>query len=799
MKNLKKAFKIFTIFIILIGIAVFFLLKSYKPQYSGEIVLNDLKEEVTVYHDEYGIPHIYAENKADLYYALGYLHAQERLFQMEMLRRIASGRLSEIIGTKTLEFDKFFRTLQVNKTAELSVKTYFNDENLPYVKDVNNYLKGVNEFLMNGKTPVEYQLMGIPKKEFTPVDLFNIAGYMAFSFAEGFKTDPMITKVQNELGNQYLEDIISSYVSGTERIPLNNDTSINYSALSQISQTTDKIIEDLPLPFFKGSNSWVLSGNKTESGNVIFANDTHIAYSQPSVWYEAHLECPGFSLYGNFIGGIPFSLLGHNRELAWGLTMFENDDVDFYFEEINPEDSTQYKNGDTWDNFEYITETIKVKDSSDLNITVRKTKRGTIINDVIKNVGDKPISLFWTFTQMPSELMQAFYGLNNSHNINDVRDAASKISAPGLNIMYGDKIGNIAYWAAGKITKYKDSVFYSDRIQSHKNANIGFYEFSENPQSINPSSGFVYSANNQPDSINGILYPGYYASEDRAVRIIDLLNTDNKWTVEKIMKIQPDVTSPIMPKTVKEILSNLDNNILKKSDNHKKAYEILENWNGEHLKESQGPVIYNRLIRKIIELTMTDELGEEDIEFMTHGHTAERSIPVLIRNNNSVWWDNINTDKKESRKDIFTIAFDSTIVALNKELGENTDNWIWEKVHTVEYEHFIGKSVPLFRKVFNVGPYSIWGGKQVLNQISFSISKNGKYKSTSGPAMRTIIDFSDIENKSYSVIPTGQSGIFMSKHYSDQAELYNDGKYRKQMMNKDEIIEKSKKLILKPE
>ncbi len=795
---MKKTLKIISIILILIAIAVFFMLQSYKPQYSGEIKLKGLKKEVTVYHDKYGIPHIYAENKDDLYFALGYLHAQERLFQMEMLRRITSGRLSEIIGTKTIETDKYFRTLQINKASELSIKKYFSDKSKPYVKDANNYLRGINDFLMNGKTPIEYQLMGIKKEKFKIVDLFNIAGFMAFSFAEAFKIDPMISKIQNELGNKYLEDIVSSYVPGTERVPLSNNQEIDYSALSKITKTTSELIDNLPVPFFEGSNSWILSQKKTESGGVIFANDTHIGYSQPSVWYEAHLECPNFNLYGNFIAGIPFSLLGHNRNLAWGLTMFENDDVDFYYEELNPNDSTQYKSNNTWKNFKLITETIKVKDSSDVTITVRKTERGSIINDYIKDAGDKPISVFWTFTHIPIETVLAFYELNNSNNIEDVKNAASKISSPGLNIMYGDKLGNIAYWAAGKITKFKDSIFQSDRIQEHEKGDISFYNFKNNPKSVNPSSGFVYSSNNQPDSVNGILYPGYYPSEDRAVRVLEFLKNENKWNVEKTKKMQTDVKSAVMPKTVKEILTNIDISILEKTKNHKKAYDILLKWDGEHQKESKGPVIYNRLLRKILELTMIDELGEEDFDFMTYGHTPERSIPVLLSNNNSVWWNNIKTEKKETRKDIFTAAFDSTIVALNKELGNNTDEWKWENVHTVEYQHFIAKSVKPLRKIFNVGPFNVWGAKQVINQIAYKISKDGKYKSTSGPAMRTIIDFSDVENKSYSIIPTGQSGIFMSKHYSDQAEMYNKGEYRKQMMNKDEIIKESVKLVLKP-
>ncbi|NPA45548.1 MAG: penicillin acylase family protein [Chlorobi bacterium] len=799
MNTLKKAIKILLALIIISSIAGFFILKSYKPQYSGELKLPELKEEVKVYFDKYGIPHIYAQNKADLYYSFGYLHAQERLFQMEILRRVASGRLSEILGEATLEYDKLFRTLQVNKTSEEAVKKYLSDKNKPFVQDVDNYLKGINEFLFNGKTSIEYSLIGIEKTKFTREDLFNIAGYMAFSFAEGFKLDPMITKIKHNLGDKYLKDIISSYVPGTERIKNNNDSLIDYSALSQISLSTMKMIEDLEVPFFEGSNSWVVSGDRTESGKVLFANDTHMAYSQPAVWYEAHLECPNFNLYGNFVAGVPFSLLGHNRNLAWGLTMFENDDVDFFFEEINPNDSTQYKSNDTWKNFEIITETIKVKGAEDVKIKIRKTERGTIINDVIKGVGESPISLFWTFTHSENKIIEAFYELNNSQNIKDVEQAVEKIAAPGLNVMYGDKFGNIAYWAAAKITKYKDSANTSI-IQSYKDAPLGFYDFSKNPRLINPKSGYVYSANNQPDSVDGVLYPGYYAPEDRAKKIVDFFNANNTVNVEKIKKLQTNVKSDIKPITANIILEDINKDVLSKSEQYKKAYEILKSWDGNHLKDDIAPTIYYRLLRKILEFTMIDELGEEDFEFMAHGHTSYRSIPVLIRNKESAWWDNIKTKKQETRSDIFTMAFDSTIVALNSDLGNDIDKWTWGRVHTVEYQHAIGKKVNALRSTFNVGPFNVWGGRSVLNNINFTLSNDGKYKASSGPAMRTIIDFSDVENKAYSVIPTGQSGVFMSKHYSDQAEMYNKGEYRKQMMNKQEIIEKSNDvLVILPE
>ena len=799
MKTVKKILKVLLILIVLISTAAFFYLRSFKPQYSGTINLPALQNEVDVYFDDYGIPHIYAQNKADLYYAFGYIHAQDRLFQMEILRRIASGRLSEIVGTKTLEYDKFFRTLQVNNTSREAVKQYFSDKNNPFVKDVNNYLKGVNEFLNHGKTPIEYQLMCINKEDFTPEDIFNIAGYMAFSFAEGFKSDPMITKIQNTLGNEYLKDLIPSYVPGTERIPLYKDTTIDYSELSAITTSINDLTENLPVPFFHGSNSWVLSGSKTKSGKVIFANDAHISYSQPSVWFEVYLETPEFNLYGNFIGGIPFALIGHNHDAAWGITMFENDDVNYYFEEINPDNQEEYKSDSGWKKFRTVEETIKIKDSTDAKINVKLTDRGPVINAVTKGLKDKnPVSIFWTFTHQPASIIEAFYGLNNMHSVKEAENSVKLISAPGLNIMYGDKKGNIAYWASASILKYNDSV-KTDRIEPRQKAPIGYYNFKDNPQTINPPSGMIYTANNQPDSVKGILYPGYYAPEDRAKRILQLLNSDKNWTVEKIKNISTDVKSVKAPQIVSEILNQIDKKVLAKSKNHQKAFDILKGWDGNHQKDASAPVIYYRLLRKVLEFAMQDELGKEDFEYMTHGHTPARSIPLFIKNDSSVWWDNISTTEiKETRKDIFNTAFDSAVVCLENEQGNNFDAFKWKNVHTVEYKHFIGGSSPLLAKIFNIGPFGVWGGRQVLNNINFNLSKDGMYHAKSGPSMRIIIDFSDIEN-SVSIIPTGQSGVFMSKHYSDQAEMYNNGKFRKQMMNKEEIISTCKdKLILKP-
>jgi penicillin amidase len=795
MKILKKTLAGLIILSILIVGAVFFYLNSTKPDYSGEIKLPGLKDKVEVYFDDYGIPHIYAQNKEDLYYAFGYVHAQERLFQMEMLKRIGSGRLSEILGKDFVKTDKMFRTIGIKETAQESEKTYMSDTTTDYYKNVTAYLKGINEFVKNGKTPIEFTIIGIPKEEFKSVDLFMTAGYMAFSFAVGFKQDPLLTKLKNTLGEKYLVDLALDYVPGTKRIPNFKMPENDFDKISNISKETSQIMENLPFPNFYGSNSWVVSGAKTKSGKVIFANDTHIGFSQPAVWYEAHLECPGFNLYGNFLAGIPFALVGHSREMAWGLTMFENDDVDFFYEEINSKN--QFKDKETWKNLTIINETIKVKDSANVNFQIRKTGIGPVVNDIY-DIGEKPVTLNWTYTKKPSKLLIAFWQLNNSKSIDESREAASFISAPGLNVMYGDAKGNIAWWASADITKYKEGVETHLITESDSVYDLfdGYYERSENPSSENPPNGIVYSANNQPDFMNNVLYPGYYAPEARAKRINYLMNIDKDWTVDKMKKVSTDVVSMSATQFTKLILSQIDNQVVNKSAMNKAAFTKLADWDGSHYSEMSEPVIYYRFMRKILELTLNDEVkNEEDFELLISGHFIQNTLQKLLTNENSIWWDNIDTkNKKETRKEIFSKAFENAITALNSELGNDIKTWKWEKVHTVEHGHLLGNKKPL-DKLFNVGPFGVFGGTETLNNLNFHLSKDGNYKVYNGPAMRIIIDFSDVEN-SVSVLPTGQSGNFMSKHYNDQAEMYNSGTFRKQMMNKQEIISVSKNKIV---
>ncbi|UCD77444.1 MAG: penicillin acylase family protein [Desulfobacterales bacterium] len=778
-------------------------LYSLQPEYSGRLSLAGLQDEVEVIFDDYGIPHIYGRNEEDVYFALGFVHARERLFQMEMMRRVAAGRLAEILGMELVKTDRFFRTIGILEKAEANASRYFKDISEPWQKAALAYLAGINRFVETGDMPLEFHILGIPKERFTPRDLYLNGALMAFGFATGFQTDPLVTKAHHKLGWKYLKDWAFDWPSDALKIPVQHSQSAG--AAETLGATIAGIVADLPLPTWIGSNSWVVAGKKTKSGKVIFANDTHMMYAQPSIWFEAHLECPGFSLYGNHAAGIPFALIGQNRYAAWGLTMFENDDVDFYRERLNPDNPHQVWFDDHWEDLKIRRETIKVKGGADVVFEVHTSRHGPVINEVDEKAAQTesdPVAVWWVFNKLSTTTFQAFYDLSHARSIKDARRAASMIDVVGLNVMYGDRDGNIAWWAAARLIKRPDhanSKLFLDGAGG-RDEPLGYYDFSQNPHSENPPSGFVYSANNQPDTLAGALYPGYYLPEDRARRITDYLDSETIWSIETMQHMILDCISTVFAAVSKEILKTLENDtVLKITPLHEQAYQILQNWEGDHKISDVAPTIFYTLLAYIMENSMADELGMEDFRAIVSSHLMKRTTPAFIKNDSSLWWDDIHTEKiKETRRMIFARSYDQAVSLLAKQIGADISGWHWGKVHTLEHAHPLGRQKPL-NVLFNVGPFAALGGNETIVNLGFRLDSPGRYPVVFGPAMRIILDFADIEN-SLSVNPTGQSGYFLSAHYADQAHLFNTGKFRKQMMNREEIKNLRKgTLILTPE
>jgi penicillin amidase len=840
MKWLKRILISLVVIIACVFIGAYIWLNSSKPTYEGELKLSGLQDQVDVYFDDYGVPHIYAQNKHDLYMAFGYVHAQDRLFQMEMLRRAGSGRLAEIFGKPLLKVDRMFRSLGLSEYAQESAIYMESQKETPMYADITAYLEGINYFQDHGDTPPEFSIVGIEKKHYTIEDLYYITGAMSFSFSQAQKTEPVIDFISKEFGDDYLKDMglwhgekescirSTNYLnkkqnnnSSDTTATAESDPGISYNQKSeqgtlQLALAMKEIENILPFAPLEGSNSWVVSGKKTENGEVLFCNDTHIGYLLPQTWYEAHLNAPSFEMYGHFLGGIPFALVGRNRELSWGLTMLLNDDMDFYYETPNPQNADEYMYRGASQAYQIKEQTIRIKGEADTTIQVRYTVHGPIINDAFEDMNNaQPISMFWTYTKIANRTMDAFYGMNNAHTLDEFKSYLPDIHAPGLNINYGDKKGNVAWWACAKLVKRPWQVNSWTILDgaSGKEDVTGYYDFSDNPRSVNPPWGYIYSANDWPQAmefelnnvddsvlseekaeIQKVWYPGYYKPQDRGDRIKQLLESNDKWTSTSIQEVMTDHYNKTDSMLMQDWFTALNENPKFSDSTYFDQYDELFRWDGKYDPMNPSPTFFQKMLYHYLKLAMADELGEKRFELFLQTHQLQRTQSALFYHAKSKWWDNIHTTNKETRDEILFTAFCKSIEELKEQHGDNPKVWNWRKAATMELKHPLGE-VSLFRPFFNVGPEPVYGGNETILQAGFKLDSTGEYKVFFGSQMRIIVDFANVDS-SLNMTPCGQSGHLMSKHYDDQAEQYREMKFRPQWMNK-QVIETFDHLVLK--
>lgn len=783
----------------LVGVASFAYWQSKKPTLHGELKLKGVQANVEVLFDDYGVPHIYAQNEPDAFFALGYVHAQDRLFQMELMRRVASGRLAEILGSELTQVDVFFRTIGMKEYAQKSVDENKQYANEPYYKASQAYVDGINQYLEKGATPIEFDLLGIPKEKFTLLDCQLIGAYMAFSFSEAFKQESILDFVNQKYGAAYLQDLVPSWSNSAFRVPVDAK---DKPKLLGMSSVINNIESKLPLFPYHGSNAWAVAPQNTKAGKVLLSNDTHIGFGQPSVWYEAHLVCPSLDFYGSFLGGVPTAVLGHNANFGWGITMFENDDVDFYREQINPQNPEQVATPTGWQTMQKRIETIHVKGKPDTTIQVLQTRHGSVVSNLPKLFKDaKPtelVSVWWSYLLFPDQSIKTFYNLAHAKSVNEATPYLGLLHAPGLNFMMGDSSGNIAWWAVAKLPirpQNSNSMLLLDGA-SGKDDILGWHDFATNPHLTNPPQGFIASANSQPQDMGYGYIPGYYQPEDRITRINQRLSERKDWTAENLRTVINDQVSTTYPNLLKKILPQIK--VDKNSNIEANCYSLLQKWDGSHPTNAVEPTIFYKLLWNIYRYGMKDELGNDNLKSFLSIAISKRSLDGWIENSNSVWWDDINTPPTETESEILTKAFKQSVADLQAQLGNNPQQWTWGKVHILTHKHALSKQPPL-DKVFDVEGGGVAGGKETVNKLDFALDSTGVYNITNGPALRRIVDFANPLNAT-SCLPTGQSGNLASPHYSDQAQLYANNKARTEYMNRKDIEKVSKnKLVITKE
>lgn len=788
--------------IVAVGGAAAWHIHTKQPQRSGNMALRQLKAPVSVAYDERGVPHIKAENEMDMYRALGYVHAQDRLFQMEMVRRLARGELAEVLGPKLLETDKLFRTLGIRaKAEEMGSKL---NPTKPADMALIAYLDGINQFQNTHPVPLEFEILNIPKRPFTPQDSFAVSGYLAYSFAQAFKAEPALTQIRDKLGPNYLrifdldwhpEGVIAPVAAVAapthSRLALDSKDWVGLGQLAQLSQDA---LDAAGVPAFEGSNAWAISGARTASGKPLLAGDPHIAYSAPAVWYEAHLSAPGFDLYGHYQALNPFALLGHNDKFGWSLTMFENDDVDLVAEKINPANPNQVSIKGQWVDLTTRTETIHVKGEADVQLTLRRSPHGPIITDAFKeNFGTTPIAMWWAFLETENPVMDAFYELNRADSRDKARRAAEKIHSPGLNIVWANAGGDIGWWAAAKLPIRPAGVnpsFILDGSTDEADKN-GFYNFSFNPQEENPARGYIVSANNQPKPASGVPVPGYYCLPDRVQRLDGALrDPDKKWDTAAAQALQLDSGNGYGPRVLKDLMP-----IVKAvtTDPYQKAFlEPLDLWDGDYSRESMAALLFTQLMYELAHAAMADEMGEVQFKNLLKTFALDAALPRLVADANSPWWDNVNTKQKESRFETVRIAWVNTIQHLESVYGKDLLKWNWGTAHTLTHAHPLGQQKPLDR-LFNVGPFKVPGGRETPNNLNINMGP-APWSVRSGPSTRRVVDFAH-PDQAMGINPVGQSGVLFDAHYDDQAEPFAQGLYQPMHLSKADVQSHTKSTL----
>ena len=771
------------VIIVTVGLWVF--LEASVFQYQGNKELSGVSSEVRVHFDDYGIPHIEGSNKEDIYQALGYIHAGERMYQIEMMRRIGHGQLSEVLGAEFVKTDQLFRSLLPPDYLERQVKIMEMRENEEWYFWTKAYVKGINQWIDEKHSVPEFMILDIDPEPFTLLDIQAIAGYMAYSFGTAQRTDPLIDWVGKEWGSDYLKNMAVYHYNSEPYIPTFD---LRLENQREVSASFAQISESLPIPAWHGSNSWVVSGKMTSSGKPILCNDTHIGYGMPQVWYESHLRTDDFEFYGNFLPGVPAALVGHNDFMGWGLTMLEQDDMDFYALKLN-DDKTHYLSDSASIRLQTKEFQIGRKNLPDTMVTVLYSHHGPIVNDVFDSVSDSsPLALWWDYVKFDNHLLEAFYSLNNCDDVNTAEQAARMIHGPGLNLTYADTLNNIAWWACARIQNRipeNSGKFFLDG-STRLSEPQGYLPFTRNPKTINPPWEFVYSANDQPGPLDSIWIAGYYKPHQRASRIKELLISKSEWSIESMKDVITDVHAPVdkeVALTFHELLEPLVNE-------RSEILDLLE-WDGNHELEDVSPTVYYKLLYFTLREAMMDELGDQFETFLTT-HWMERSYPLLIDNAQSIWWDNSTTDKIESREEIILKAFELTVANLENAYGPNSKDWTWDKAHTSEFQHGFSKQSPFLGKWLNTPLKGVRGGHETVCHSGFYLKEDGPYEARVGPQMRIILDLSQPRN-SISISPAGQSGNFCSPHYSNQYDLYCTGKFRPQ--NQAVIPEESDNLL----
>lgn len=740
-----------------------------KAVIEGNVQLSVLDENVTVTRDENGVPHLDAKSDADLYRAQGYVHAQDRLFQMDLARRQASGRLSEVVGAKAIDTDKQFRTFSLRNAAEKSFDTYSDD-----AKQVLEwYTDGVNEFIEevkdNGKLSYEFKLLGYEPEPWTPIDSLTIGKYMAYDLGGKWTPQAMRHWALNQYPEEKAKELFITYPENAE--------SIMEANIKNPVQVTGQFDPGLLPHEFNGSNNWVVSGDKTISGMPLLADDPHLGLSTPSIWHQIHLKSPEQNVSGVIFAGIPGIILGHNEKVAWGVTNVGPDVQDLYIEIPNPDNPTQFQYDDEWEQAEVRDETIRVKDEEDVPFEVVVTRHGPIITDVIYK-DEKPDAVFsmqWTALE-PSNELEAIMDLNKADDWESFETALEAFGAPAQNFVFASTDGTIAFKANGKIPiRKKGDAQLPVPGNSSEYGWDGYVPYDELPTVVNPKEGFIATANNE---VVDEKYPyhitKFWAQPYRYERIAEVLREGDDFTADDMMDLQMDQKNLHAGEFLDSLIGSIEK--MDRKGSYKEILALLKDWNQVDSVDAPQPLVFHKLMKQLPVTMFASDMPADVYEFMPgKPQLTDQFLRNAYNGDPSTWVEEYGGVDQW----VFD-AFEKSMASLKEDYGDNYEKWQWGDFHQLVFPHPLSSASPVLARFLDPEKQPVGGSGITVQAASFKDDGSANH----GASWRFVADLDDL-SKAYHIVGPGQSGHVKSQWFHDQADDWVRGDFHETVLEGD--------------
>ena len=811
------------------------------PKVDGEIHLPGLTAPVEVYRDGYGVPHIYARTSHDLFLAQGYVHAQDRFWQMDFWRHLGSGRLSELFGESQVETDAFLRALGWARVAAEEAEQLD-----PVSREILvSYTEGVNAYLaerQGAALSLEYAVLklqnsGYRPEAWQPLHTLTWAKAMAWDLGGNMRFEQLRAALLKTLTPDQVDDLFLPYPDdhpvivpgfqvnsggGAAAQPASQvPAPAGYgwarigSGLEAVGRQSAALgalmgprLGSTRLGESIGSNSWAISGERTATGRPILANDPHLGVQMPSIWYEVGLHCTSqgpdcpYDVTGVSFAGVPGVIIGHNDRIAWAFTNVGPDVQDLYIEKINPANPEQYEYEGQWVDMDSVRETIRVAGGDPVDITVRYTRHGPLLwqeslDQFRETVGlDLPepfgIALRWTALD-PGSTFQAVWRMNRADNWDEFREAVSYFDVPSQNMLYADVEGNIGYQTPGKLPIRAPGHTGELPVPGWTGENEwqGFIPFEELPWSFNPPEGYIVTANNAvvgpdyPYAISTNWDPGF-----RARRIVDLIegaggeSSSSVIDLAYVRQMQGDNLSPMAGELLPVLLGlSLDEASGGADPGLAGARALLESWDGQEDMDCAAAALFEVFWKHLLFATF-DELGEENLP--EGGAGWYEIVRRLVPRPDDAWWDVAATAEVEGRDAVFRQAFAAAVDELQERQGKDPAGWRWCDLHTVTFRNasFGESGIAPIEAIFNRGPYPCAGGEGIVNATGWDATEG--YQVDWIPSMRMIVDLSDLDN-SLMMHSTGQSGHAYHPHYIDMADPWRNIEYHPMLWDRAQV------------